>query len=407
MSVLSSPCPACGLPITEAPFYRLAGVPANSVILCDTRNRALGIARGDIALLCCPACGLVFNRDYDPALCRYNEHYEESQSHSDVFTAFHRNLAACLVERHGLRNRTILEIGCGKGDFLNLLCRLGDNRGIGYDPSYVPSRSRVTPAERVTIHPCRFPKAYDGPAPDCIICKMTLEHIPDVHAFLRDVRATIRPGRQPVVVFQVPDSEPIFTERRFWDIYYEHCTYFTRTSLTALFARCGFQVLDLAGAYDRQYLVVTARPSVSPGVTPDDPEDAGSIATLAATFADTVGQDILDWRNVLQTRHRNGARIALWGGGSKAVAFLTTLEIGDAVQMVVDINPHKQNAYLPGTGHRVAAPEELVRLGADLVLAMNPVYLKEIDERLRSLGLSPLVLSPSLKALRLLVREGC
>lgn len=400
MSVLAPLCPGCRRPVADDPFYRGAGVPTNSVILCATRARALSLARGDIALVCCPACGLIFNRDYDPGLCQYNECYEESQAHSAVFTAFHRELAASLAERYGLRNRTILEIGCGKGDFLHLLCRLGGNRGIGYDPSFVPARTCAPAADQVTIHPSRFPKTYDGPAPDCIICKMTLEHIWDVHAFLLDIRQAIRPGQTPIVVFQVPDSEPILAENRFWDIYYEHCSYFTRPSLALLFQRCGFQVLNIAGAYDRQYLVIEARPADCPPAEPADKNATGRISALAASFAGEVARESQAWRDLLRARYQRGQRIALWGGGSKAVAFLTTLGLQDEVRLVVDINPHKQNAFLPGSGHLVAAPEELSRLGPDLVLVMNPMYLEEIGGRLRQMGLAPVVLPLAGETLR-------
>ena len=42
-----------------------------------------------------------------------------------------------LVDRHELQNKTLIEISCGKGDFLKLLCQLGANTGYGFDPSYV------------------------------------------------------------------------------------------------------------------------------------------------------------------------------------------------------------------------------------------------------------------------------
>ena len=405
MTSLPSHCPSCGQPLTGNPFYHRADVPTNSVILCDTQARALCLARGDIALVRCPTCSLIFNRDYEPSLCLYNERYEESQSHSEVFSAFHQDLASALVEKFGLRNRTILEIGCGKGDFLHLLCRLGDNRGIGFDPTYVPERSCAAAFGQVTIHRRRFPKSYDGPAPDCIVCKMTLEHIQEVRAFLLDIREAIRPGHAPVVIFQVPDSEPILAECRFWDIYYEHCSYFTRPSLALLFQRCGFQVLDIASAYDRQYLIIEARPAENQPAPVGENSAAEGISALVAAFAAEVPAHIQGWRDLLSEMHRTGGRIALWGGGSKAVAFLTTLGITDEIQLVVDINPHKQNTFLPGTAFRLVAPEELTRLRPDLVLAMNPMYLEEIGKRLKQMGLEPAVLPLAGETLHRLARE--
>ena len=57
-----------------------------------------------------------------------------------------------------------------------------------------------------------------------------------------------------------------------------------------------------------------------------------------------------------------GKTVALWGSGSKAVSYLTTLGVTDEVQAVVDINPHKHGKFLAGTGHEIVAPEALRQL---------------------------------------------
>ena len=55
----------------------------------------------------------------------------------------------------------------------------------------------------------------------------------------------------------------------------------------------------------------------------------------------------------------------------------------------VDINPHKQGYFMPGTGHEVLAPETLVERGIDVVVVMNPIYVEEIRSQLAGLGLNP------------------
>jgi hypothetical protein len=47
--------------------------------------------------------------------------------------------------------------------------------------------------------------------------------------------------------------------------------------------------------------------------------------------------------------------------------------------------------FIAGTGHRVVAPEALVEVRPDLVVAMNPIYVDEIREQLLGLGLAPRV----------------
>jgi hypothetical protein len=115
-------------------FYELERVPVHSVLLLPTREEAITYPRGDIRLGFCRACGFISNTAFDPSLHEYSERYEETQGYSPTFNAFARRLAEHLIERYDLHGKDIIEIGCGKGEFITLLCDLGGNRGIGIDP---------------------------------------------------------------------------------------------------------------------------------------------------------------------------------------------------------------------------------------------------------------------------------
>ena len=45
-----------------------------------------------------------------------------------------------MIDRYDIHGKDILEIGCGKGDFLIEICRAGGNRGVGIDPACLPDR---------------------------------------------------------------------------------------------------------------------------------------------------------------------------------------------------------------------------------------------------------------------------
>jgi hypothetical protein len=60
---------------------------------------------------------------------------------------------------------------------------------------------------------------------------MTLEHIAPTGDFVGAVRRAVGDDPQTVVFFQVPDVIRILKEQAFWDIYYEHCNYFSAGSL--------------------------------------------------------------------------------------------------------------------------------------------------------------------------------
>jgi FlaA1/EpsC-like NDP-sugar epimerase len=95
------------------------------------------------------------------------------------------------------------------------------------------------------------------------------------------------------------------------------------------------------------------------------------------------------WRHYLREVQRSGRRAVLWGGGSKAVAFLTTLNLQGEIEYVVDINPHKHGTYLAGAGQEIVAPDFLRQYQPDVVIVMNPIYRQEIESQLHQMGLSP------------------
>jgi hypothetical protein len=96
---------------------------------------------------------------------------------------------------------------------------------------------------------------------------------------------------------------------------------------------------------------------------------------------------------VLADARSRGDRVALWGAGSKAVAFLTTLGVGDEVAAVTDINPYRHGMFMPGSGHEVVPPAQLRTIQPQLVIAMNPIYVPEIERDLRGMGLGSRVVA--------------
>ena len=393
-ATLAERCPACGAAHPE-PFYEARGVPSNSCILMDSAGEAIGYPRGDIVLGLCDACGFISNLAFDPALTEYSARYEETQGFSPTFSRWHRSLAEQLVARHRLAGKTVIEIGCGKGEFLTLLCELGAAKGIGFDPAYRPERNTGPAADRVEVVRDFYSDRYAAIRGDFLCCKMTLEHIPTVGDFVATVRRSMDGWDDAVVFFQVPEASIILDGLGFWDVYYEHCSYFTPDSLRRLFAGHGFDVLSVDTDYNGQYLMIEARPSASSGdrAEPEDAAKAASTRRLVDRFRDSYRPAVDGWRRRLDEAAGRGERTVLWGSGSKGVSFLTTVGLGDQVAAVVDINPYRRGKYMPGTGHRIVGPDDLPTLRPDRVVIMNPIYRQEIGAMLAERGLTPEILT--------------
>jgi SAM-dependent methyltransferase len=380
-------CPACGGDsITE--IYRLGAIPVQSCALLDSAAEARAFTRHDLILLFCDECGFIFNTTFDLGLVDYASTTEESQHFSGTFNRFATDLIAEIASLYDLNGKRTLEIGCGKGDFLHELARQTGTIGLGVDPGFIPERLPDTNG-----HAIAFRREYFDPltikfAPDFVVCRHTLEHIPEVRRFVEDIAEVVGGRMQVGILFETPDVRRVLAEGAFWDIYFEHCSYFSLGSHARLFRRAGLDITRLYLAYDDQYIVQYAEPGTGGRPLPQE-DDLAALRVLAAGFPAKVAEIRAHWTDFLRNRSSAGRRVAIWGGGSKGVSFLTTNGFGDEVAQVVDVNPYKQGKFLPGTGHQVIGPEGLKLAAPDVVIVMNRIYLAEVGAQLAKMELYP------------------
>ena len=387
------PCPVCAAPL-DRPFVRLQGVPAQCHRLCRSRAAALAVERGTLALMHCATCGHVSNEDFDPGLVAYGEDYENALDGSAWFRRYADDLAHRLVDRYGLRRRTIVEIGCGQGAFLKTLCRLGDNRGIGFDPGHRGANGEVGEPDVELIRGPFDPAGLARPA-DAVVCRHVLEHLADPAELLHQVRAALGEAPGGLLYLEVPNGMHMFRDLQVWDLIYEHPQHFSAGSLARLLADCGFAVADLREDYGAQFLAAEAHPAGVPiGEEPGGPLHGTPASAQTARFADAYRHSVERWRDWLARLDAAGGRAAIWGAGSKSIAFLNAIHrddltdgdrAGDPIPYVVDVNPLKHGCYVPGTGHPILAPAAVGDDPTAAILILNPIYRGEIEAQVADL----------------------
>lgn len=335
----------------EALLFEQRELPTFQNRLHDTADAARSCPRGDVRLIQNLTTGLIYNSAFQPSEMIYDEGYDAVQDCSPTYMS-HLNDVANIVES-ALGCEEILEIGCGKAYFLELLQSRGTSI-TGIDPSYSGDNPAV---ERLRFEETRAIRPARG-----IILRHVLEHLYDPLAFLRNLQAAN--GGHGRIYIEAPCFDWILSERSWFSIFYEHVNYFRMADLRCFFS----SVMESGYMFGGQYMYVVADLSTL--------KEPSHFVSGAVTFP----TDFLSEVSVLTSTRTKGPR-AVWGAGSRGVIYALLRERqGDPVTVLIDINPAKWGRYIPASGLRVCSPEAGIALleeGSEICV-MNRNYMPEV-----------------------------
>lgn len=328
-------------------LYQQEQVPIFQNRMYDSEAEARACPTGDVRLVESLETGLVYNAAFRPELMVYDAHYQNEQALSRVFHQHLESVAEIVGRTIGLDG--LVEIGCGKGYFLEMLLDQGFDVS-GFDPTYEGINPRV---ERRYFEPGLGVKANG------LILRHVLEHIQDPVDFLMRLREANRGSG--LIYIEVPCFDWICSHRAWFDVFYEHANYFRLADFHRMFGN----VIESGPLFGEQYIYIVAE-----------------LASIRVPEYDEQHQ--VDFPKDFLVRLEKLLRIehtTIWGAASKGVIFTLFKErAGTPVSTVIDINPAKQGKFLPATGMIVQSPvEALPKLArGTTIYVMNPIYIEEV-----------------------------
>ena len=377
------PCPVCDRDVC-VDVFEAQGIPIHVGICGNTPDEARSLPTGDVVLSYCRGCGFLHNRLFDPAKLYYHPGYEVALHHSPTFRKFMEQVTTRLVSRYDLRNKRILEIGCGNAWFLRTLAELGDNDCVGYDPTLPTEGHEQLGNGSVELVRDYFGPQYSADA-DFICCLSVFENIPQPVQFLRVLREQIG-ELTPGIYFEVFNAFQAIAEKETWSINYEQVNWFSRQSLANAFLQAGFHVPDSGECYQGgQYVFVDASPSGTERGSLEMTSE--QIPSDIREFAQHHRQQMREWTQRMTEYRQSGHRVVVWGAGGKGISFLNSLPTEGAVSYVVDINPDKHGTFIPGSAQEIVGPEYLREYHPETIILMNGLYESEIRDQLRDLNI--------------------
>ncbi len=222
-------------------LYRAEQFPVFQNKMYATRDAAIHCPKGEIALAQDTDTGVVTNVLFDPGRVVYDSSYQNEQGHSQKFLA-HLESVLGIVKRHFDSKKRIVEIGCGKGFFFEMLQKSTTGRAVGFDPAYEGENPSI---RKEYYEPC-----FDSFG-DSLILRHVLEHLHHPFDFLASLSS---PGVEMKIYIEVPCFDWICEHRAWFDIFYEHVNYFRLSDFSNAFDR----IYEMGTFFEGQYLYVVA-----------------------------------------------------------------------------------------------------------------------------------------------------
>lgn len=310
--------------------------------------------------------GFVQNILFDEGIISYKDNYQSEQSKSSIFQD-HTKEIYHLIKSHFPKGGKLVEVGCGKGAFLDLVRTDGHFSYEGYDTAYEGSDPNIF---------SRYLTEADNIYADVIVLRHTMEHIVKPHIFLQLLSDIF--GSNTLIWIDGPCFDWIEDNKVLFDLSYEQVSYYTSDALCSLFSEVVMKGVFFEGQY--QYCLA-------------------SLESLDlkewCDFEDKKKWSDFNFNGYVEEFQRNIQvvsnfnRIWVWGGSKKGVMFLKHLadffpQVFSKVKGVVDINERKQSKFTASTNIEIISPLQMSMdcLEDDLVLVMNPNYLEEVKKEL-------------------------
>jgi 2-polyprenyl-3-methyl-5-hydroxy-6-metoxy-1,4-benzoquinol methylase len=343
-------------------LYQVTGIPAMQNRLYSSYEQSLRAATADIDLAQ-DATGLVYNRCFNPDLVTYDESYQNDQGYSIQFQNHLEDvchLCSCYVN---VEQGLVVDIGCGKGGFVELLRRKGFN-AVGYDNTYQ--------GESYYIRKSLF-GAESHEKGSLLTLRHVLEHVPSPWQFLASIaEANHYTG---YLYIEVPDLDWILRNNAYFDIFHEHVNYFM---IDDFIQHYGDALTYHSRSFGDQYLsLIVNLEHLRTGRVHSPFHESSQRIGLQACF-----DKLSAFGQTSYSLMANYSEIVIWGAGAKGVMLAAKApeSVRSKISFAIDINPSKQGQFMPISGVKVFDPTSGVEnlSSSSLVIIMNPNYEQEI-----------------------------
>ncbi len=351
----SHSCRVCDGPLSTSPLLSYENSPKSAQGFLDAIEDLDDSV--DLEIFQCQYCGLI-QHNLEPV--PYYKEVIRAVAFSKEMGQFRVDQLRGWVKLNQLENKRILEVGCGRGEYLDLLTSAGATKlaGIEYgQKSVLAARKKYT-----QIYQGYLDSDFELPSDfkfDAFTIFSFLEHWPNPNQGLRIIHSVL--SEDAVGLVEVPNFELILSKGLYSEFTTDHIFYFDKKSFSFLLEKNGFEVISIESIWYDYILSAKVRKRSLLDVN-NFLNIQGKIKSQLTDFISQQG---------------NG-NVAIWGAGHQSLAVIAMANIAQQLKYVVDSAPFKQGKFTPATHLRIVSPEHLSTHSPRAVIVMAAGYSNEV-----------------------------
>lgn len=349
-------CRVCKSNCFDSPLLRYTNMPSSAQGFPDLKS--LKNDNGsDLNLFQCSSCGLV---QLSEKPVSYYKEVIRASSFSDEMKKFRGEQFVSWVDKYNLKGKSILEVGCGRGEYLSIFKQTEVSLAHGIEYSKESVSSCINSELSVTKgffgdENFVLPKQkYDG-----FICLNFMEHWPNPNKVLAHLKKNL--SEDAIGIIEVPNFDMILKQGLYSEFISDHLFYFTKDTLTFMLNYNGFEVIECSVIWHDYILsaVVRKRKRID--------------LSLLKSRKLNVETELNSFIDKFEKKE-----VAIWGAGHQSLAVMSLAKLENKIRYVVDSAPFKQGKYTPATHFPIVAPIELVNNPVKAVIIIAASYSNEV-----------------------------
>lgn len=337
----------------------------------------------------CEHCWLMQLEEFATPNDIFAEEYAYFSSYSESWLEHAQKYTELMIRRFGLNsNNLVIEIASNDGYLLQWFMQKGIPI-LGVEPAANVAEAAKEKGIRTEVE--FFSKktalklaAKYGKA-DLLVGNNVLAHVPDINDFVSGMKQILSP--EGLITMEFPHLQRLIERNQFDTIYHEHFSYLSFIAVNRIFAHYGITLFDVEeltthGGSLRIYgkHADNHQKKVSDRVNEllQREIDLGfESLEYYSLFEEKVKETKRKILEFLIEAKRNGKTVVGYGAPGKGNTLLNYCGIRtDFLDYTVDMSPHKQGNFLPGTHIPILPPEMIRETQPDYVFIL-PWNLKD------------------------------